>query len=141
MTIRRATIGDHYSADAEAYESGWAPVLLPRGRELLDQLPLATNRLVLDAGAGVGTLLPEIRARAPHASIIAIDCSEGMLRRASSTYPRAIMDLMHLGFARARFDAVVMAFMLFHIEDPSRGLREVAEILRPGGVAGTITWE
>lgn len=142
MTLPAALgVGNRYSLDAEAYEKGWAPVLLPRGCELLERLPLDTSGLVLDAGAGVGTLLLEIKRRAPSANVIAMDCSAGMLARAPGTFPRVVMDLTHLGFARSRFDVVVMAFMLFHLENPLQGLQEAACVLRPGGTAGTATWE
>src|SRR5262245_5840018 len=100
-TVRR--VADHYSLDAESYEEGWAPVLLPHGRELLDRLPLEQSRRVLDAGAGVGTLLPEIQRRARQATVIGIDCSAGMIARAPDPFPRAVMDVTRLGFAPSSF--------------------------------------
>lgn len=127
--------------DAEIYEKSWAPVLRPHTRPLLERLPLAHAARVLDAGAGVGSLLPDIREKAPSATIFAVDCSAGMLARAPATFPRSLMDLMQLGFAPASFDVVIMAFMLFHTQDPLLGLRESRRILRRGGAAGTITWD
>ncbi|HET6372406.1 MAG TPA: methyltransferase domain-containing protein, partial [Candidatus Polarisedimenticolia bacterium] len=138
---RRVTVADRYSADAEVYEKTWAPVLRPRGKELLECLPLALARRVLDAGSGVGALLGDIQEAAPSADVFAVDCSIGMLVRAPERFPRVIMDVLRLGFAPATFDVVVLAFMLFHLEEPQQALREVRRVLRPGGTVGTITWD
>ena len=138
---RLRRVADGYSADAEIYERTWAPVLRPYGRLLLERLPLPAARRVLDAGAGVGTLLPDIQAAAPSATVIAVDLSAGMLCRAPASHPRAVMNLGRLGLMPCTFDAVVMAFMLFHLPDPLRALGEALRVLTPGGAAGTITWD
>lgn len=129
-----------YSDQASAYQELWAPVILPYSRRLLRQLPLAEARLLLDLGAGVGTLLPWIRAAAPHAAIVGADRSGGMLSLAPREFSRVLMDAGRLGFASGVFDAVVMAFMLFHLLDPAGVLEEVSRVLRPRGVVGTATW-
>jgi ubiquinone/menaquinone biosynthesis C-methylase UbiE len=64
-----------------------------------------------------------------------------MLARAPGSFPRTVSDLIHLGFAPATFDIVVMAFVLFHLQDPLQALCEARRVLRPGGALGTITWD
>ena len=95
-----------YSEAAEAYEDLWAPELLPLSRELLAELPLEQARMVLEGGAGVGSLLPELRTRAPEAVIVAADLSYGMLKLASPDFPRAVMDASVLAINDASFGEV-----------------------------------
>ena len=51
---------------AGAYQRHWSDALLPASRQLVDSLPLAPARSVLEVGAGVGALYPKL---APHARI------------------------------------------------------------------------
>ena len=141
MSRALRTVAQCYSSDAEAYEKTWAPVLRPHGCRLLDSLPLHDAGRVLEAGAGVGALLPDIRERAPSAVVVAADCAHGMLARAPGDFPRAVTDLNHLGFAPATFDVVIMAFVLFHVQDPLQALREARRVLRRAGAVGAITWD
>lgn len=43
-------------------------------------------------------------------------------------------------FKNGVFDVGILAFVLFHLFDPRKGMAETARVLRPGGTIGTITW-
>jgi ubiquinone/menaquinone biosynthesis C-methylase UbiE len=54
--------------------------------------------------------------------------------------PLVQMDGVELGFRNSSVDVVVMAFVLFHLDDAVVALKEARRVLRPGGVVGTATW-
>jgi ubiquinone/menaquinone biosynthesis C-methylase UbiE len=135
-------IADAYSELAPYYVRLWAPVLLPMGRKLLERLPLADARRVLDLGTGTGTLIGELTARAPDAAIIAADIAEGMLRVAKKQREAyfAATNATSLPFETGSIDVVASAFVMFNVPDPLAAFREVARVLRPVGTFGMSTW-
>jgi len=133
-------LANHYSGAASAYERLWAGVIHPVARQLVARLPLAGARRVLDLGTGVGTLLPRLAEEAPDATVVGFDRSPGMIGRAPATFPRVIGDGMRLPFATGSFDVAVLAFMLFHLPEPARGLSEARRVLADGGALGVATW-
>ena len=134
-------LAEIYSSHARGYADSWGPVIRPMGRRLLEALPWDGARRVVDLGTGAGTHLPEIRRLAAGACVVGVDRSPGMLELAREHGdPLVLMDGVELGLRDRSVDVVVMAFMLFHLDDPVVALREVCRVLRPGGVVGTVTW-
>lgn len=140
MDQRRTVLGQAYG-DAAAFDRFWAEELREAGAGLIDGISLHEARRVLDLGAGIGLNVPAISAAAPNATIVAADFVEAMIRAASDDARRLVADAMALPFADGSFDAVVMAFMLFHVPSPQQALSEVRRVMAPGGRIAVGTWE
>lgn len=131
-----------YSDGARPYDELWSPVIRPPAESVIDSLDLGDAEHVLDVGAGTGALLDKLRTAAPRGVIVAVDPAFQMLQYAHRhrNAMAVLADALSLPFATASVDAVVLAYVLFHLLDPSSGVREASRVLRPGGRVGTVTW-
>jgi len=141
LDVLRVVYGD--DGGAASYDALWQPVIRPPALAVIDELPLREAGGVLDVGAGTGALTAPLRAAAPRAVICSVDASPAMLgvARARAAATACIGDASALPFPDASVDAVLLAYVLFHLLDPAAGAREAARVLRAGGVAGTVTWK
>jgi SAM-dependent methyltransferase len=139
---RRADVVVSYDLGAECYEELWSPVILPAAVGLISQMDLAEDAVVIDVGAGTGAIAPSIRHAVPHGSLLSMDASAEMLRIAyrRRAQPLVQADALALPVATDSVDAVLLAYVLFHLADPLVALSEAARVLRPGGQVGTVTW-
>ena len=133
-------LANRYNREAVVYRDLWAPILSIAGSPFLKEIPAGGVARVLDLGTGVGTLIPDIRRRFPEAEILGVDRSPGMLALSLHGHPRAVMDATELAIRSESVDVVLAVFMLFHVPDPDSALREIARVLKPGGILGCITW-
>jgi SAM-dependent methyltransferase len=93
----------------------------------------------LDLGCG-HRMLPEWRAeserdllaRAPF--VVGIDYDLPSLQRHRSISLRARASATRLPFADGAFDLVTANMVVEHLDDPAQQFREVARVLRPGGI-------
>jgi SAM-dependent methyltransferase len=96
---------------------------------------------IADVGCSTGYLLADLRAAHPDAELIGIDLVAAGLRKAHREVPAARLlhaDACALPLVDASLHAVVSANLLEHVPDDGRALREMARVLRPGGVAAIV---
>jgi tRNA (cmo5U34)-methyltransferase len=95
---------------------------------------------VLDLGAGTGLLSAQVLAIFPQARLTLLDASEAMLAEARERLG-ATVDAVHVadmagGLPEGRFDAIVSALAIHHLEHPAQ--RELFDrcrgALAPGGI-------
>lgn len=99
---------------------------------------VGANR-VLEIGSGTGTFASRIQTNLP-CKVIAIDSSAVMVETTKSRGVEALVaDARSLPFEDDTFDAVVAAWMLYHVDPLDQALGEISRVLRPGGRLVAIT--
>jgi SAM-dependent methyltransferase len=136
-------VRDQYqsTANLDTRVAVWRPDR--RGRTPQDVALLALReaqpRRVLEVGSGKGSLALRIEDEL-HCDVIALDTSPAMVAASAALGVEAVLgDVRELPFPDASFDAVVAAWMLYHVSPLERGLSELARVLRPGGRLVAIT--
>jgi SAM-dependent methyltransferase len=105
---------------------------------VLDGIDLGSN--VLEIGPGPGVTTDLLRDRVKHLTCVEIDrrYADALARRmAGSNVTVLCEDATAMSLADAAFDGAVSMTMLHHIPSPGlqdRLLKQVARVLRPGGV-------
>ncbi|MFY9769752.1 MAG: class I SAM-dependent methyltransferase [Xanthobacteraceae bacterium] len=133
-------------ADGKAYErlmGRWSKLA---GEKFLDWLDAPKNQKWLDVGCGNGAFTEVLIARCAPAAVIGVDPSEGQLAyaRGRTGTKRAefrVADAQALPFPDKSFDATTMALVIVFIPDPAKAAREMARVVRPGGIVATYMWE
>jgi len=92
------------------------------------QLATVGAARVLDLGGGTGRLTRQLTQRGIWTAVL--DNSQHV-RQAPA--PRVLGDANQLPFAAGSFDAVAALYLLYHLEQPLRALREARRVLRAGG--------
>lgn len=94
---------------------------------------------LLDAGCGTGASTAALLEAAPHAEIVAVDASAGMLEQAAAkSWPDTVRfvhtpieNLADAG-VHGPFDGILAAYLLRNLADPDAQLLRFRELLRPG---------
>jgi ubiquinone/menaquinone biosynthesis C-methylase UbiE len=116
------------------------------GDVFLDWLAPRSGLRWVDVGCGNGAFTELIVDRCAPAEVQGIDPSEAQLAFAR-TRPAARLaefrqgDAMALPFPPGRFDAAVMALVIFFVPDPAKGVAEMARVVRPGGTVAAYAWD
>ncbi|MFC8564811.1 class I SAM-dependent methyltransferase [Streptomyces sp. NPDC057245] len=104
------------------------------------ELGLREGDRVLDAGCGTGRALPPLRkAVGPSGLVLGADLTPGMLQAAVEAGRHRdgrllLTDVAALPLRSRSLDAVFAAGLIAHLADPAGNLRELARVVRPGGV-------
>ncbi|MEU9640860.1 methyltransferase domain-containing protein [Streptomyces sp. NPDC048188] len=103
-------------------------------------LGLREGDRVLDAGCGTGRALPPLRAAVgPSGLVVGADLTPAMLQAAvragrDGDGRLVLADVAALPLRSRSLDAVFAAGLIAHLPDPAADLRELARVVRPGGV-------
>ncbi|WP_435615174.1 class I SAM-dependent methyltransferase [Streptomyces coelicoflavus] len=104
------------------------------------ELGLRKGDRVLDAGCGTGRALPPLRAAVGRSGqVVGADLTPAMLQAAVHAGRDRdgfllLTDVAALPLRSGSLDAVFAAGLIAHLPDPVGNLRELARVVRPGGV-------
>jgi SAM-dependent methyltransferase len=132
-------IGVYNDVVAAGWGGGAGVVYRPLAEALvaISPVPLAGAR-VLDAGSGTGAAAAF--ATRLGAVVVAADLSASMLAAtAGAVWPGVVADVVTLPFRAGAFDVAVAGFLLNHL-DPEPALRQLAQVVGPGGAVIASTW-
>ena len=124
---RNAGLYDRFMRkDTAAYEQMYALIR-----------PVVRHKTVLELATGTGLIARHIVSEADH--IEATDASPEMIAQArrdgtSAKLHFSVQDMFRLPYADASFDVVIVANALHIVPTPELALREIARVLKPGGV-------
>ena len=108
---------------------------------LVAGLDLAPKARVLDVATGTGLVAGDI-ARRYEARVTGLDQSAEMLARACERGEPGVVfvrgDGQRIPFADDSFDAVTFTYLLRYVDDPASTIAELARVLKPGGVMGSV---
>jgi demethylmenaquinone methyltransferase/2-methoxy-6-polyprenyl-1,4-benzoquinol methylase len=106
-------------------------------RFLVSRLDVGPQDTVLDVATGTGAVAREL-LRTTGCSVVGLDRSPEMLAEARRRLPAGVTLVEgraeHLPFPDAAFNALTFTYLLRYVADPGATLRELARVVRPGGV-------
>lgn len=122
--------------------AGLDPLYTNAVEEASVEIPDGTK--VLEVGCGQGQFAARLAARKPTCTIIGIDQSADMIRRAVTRNPRLPnlefrrADVMSLPFGDGEFSMALALASIKHWPDRLRGVQEILRVLAPGGKLGVV---
>jgi demethylmenaquinone methyltransferase/2-methoxy-6-polyprenyl-1,4-benzoquinol methylase len=115
-------------------------------RAMIDHIVPEHPALVLDVACGPGGVSLQLAERT-RANVVGIDLTLEMLRQGQrNVAERDLGDRVRLiagrgeqlPFPDATFDALTFTYLLRYVDDPEATLRELARVVKPGGVVANL---
>ncbi len=133
-----------FRVGADSYDRFMGRFSMPLAPRFADFASVDTTRRAIDVGCGPGALTTELVGRVGAANVTAVDPSESFVVAAQERHPQVDVrraSAEALPFDDDMFDAALAQLVVHFMADPVAGLREMARVVRPGGVVAACVWD
>jgi len=132
--------------DGAAYERMMGIWSRQAGAIFLDWLAPQPGQRWIDIGCGNGAFTELLVERCAPAEVHGVDPSAGQLAFARSRSCGAVAvfhqgDALALPFPESRFDAAIMALVIFFVPDPAKSVAEMVRVVDSGGAVAAYAWD
>jgi SAM-dependent methyltransferase len=131
-----------FNVAADAYDSFMGRYSVDLSPQLADLAGVHARQHVVDVGCGPGALTAELDRRG--ARVAAVDPSPQFVGAAKERHPDVDVRLAaaeQLPFEDDTFDAALAQLVVHFMEDPVRGIAEMARVTHAGGVVVASVWD
>jgi SAM-dependent methyltransferase len=140
------TASTYQASDGAAYERFIGRWSRRVADHIAGDVPVPGDGPLLDVGCGTGSVVAALAARHPGRAITGIDVSEPYLAFARARADCAgasflRQDAHALDFPDGHFAAAFALIALNFMSDPLKAAREMARVVRPGGVVVAAAWD
>jgi ubiquinone/menaquinone biosynthesis C-methylase UbiE len=132
--------------DGAAYERMMGTWSRAAGEIFLDWLAPSCGLRWIDVGCGTGVFTELLVEHCAPTEVEGVDPSEAQLSFArarplgqAAKFRRG--DALALPFPDERFDAAIMALVIFFVPDPAKAVAEMVRVVRPGGTVAAYVWD
>jgi ubiquinone/menaquinone biosynthesis C-methylase UbiE len=133
-----------YDQVADRYDQVVAPRFRAVALEMWSRLPTPTAVRTLDIGTGTGIVpLAAAETGKKPGVAVGVDRAQGMVLRARQRAPWLrvlVCDAVALPFREGSFGIATASFVLSHLREPDRALREMNRVLTRSGAIGVSSW-
>ena len=133
-----------FAVAADAYDRFMGRYSVRLAPSFADFAQVVPGHRVLDVGCGPGALTAELVRRLGATAVAAVDPSEQFAAAAEERHPGVdvrVAAAEALPFADGEFDEVLAQLVVHFMNDPVRGLAEMARVTRQGGVVAACVWD
>jgi SAM-dependent methyltransferase len=133
-----------FDVGADSYGRFMGRYSEPLAAEFVALAGVMEGQHALDVGCGTGALTAELVARLGTGAVSAVDPSGSFVDAARSRLPavdirRAAAE--RLPFPDGSFDCALAQLVVHFMKDPVAGLREMARVVRHGGLVAACVWD
>jgi SAM-dependent methyltransferase len=133
-----------FTVSADAYGRFMGQYSEPLAVRFIEFAGVAPGQTAIDVGCGTGALTAPLAELLGTASVAAIDPSEPFVEATKLRLPE--LDVRagaaeSIPFGNDAFDYALAQLVVHFMADPVDGLREMARVVKPGGVVAVNVWD